>query len=166
MHTQKTQVLTNGISDICDNRRDILKHYNDKLNENKKAKEAMKKQLQLRQLNKGKKPDKKYQAHTTTVKAKRKNTKKDAPKKHDKTQIGTNCSDHKESEITANNTKRDPPQKSKVATGDNLDLRDGTSIRILSPNEQVKYLGNQLNLINHTDKDIDERIRKGWIKFS
>ena len=23
-----------------------------------------------------------------------------------------------------------------------------------------------LNLINHTDKDIDERIRKGWIKFS
>ena len=27
-------------------------------------------------------------------------------------------------------------------------------------------MGKQLNLINHTDKDIDERIRKGFIKFS
>ena len=45
-------------------------------------------------------------------------------------------------------------------------LKDGTAIRILTPNEHVKYLGKQLNLINHTDKDIDERIRKGWIKFS
>ena len=36
----------------------------------------------------------------------------------------------------------------------------------MSPNEHVKYLGKQLNLINHTDKDIEERIRKGWVKFS
>ena len=45
-------------------------------------------------------------------------------------------------------------------------LKDGTAIRILTPNEHVKYLGKQLNLINHTDKDIEERIRKGWVKFS
>ena len=45
-------------------------------------------------------------------------------------------------------------------------LKDGTAIKILKPHEHVKYLGKQLNLINHTDHDIEERIRKGWIKFS
>ena len=45
-------------------------------------------------------------------------------------------------------------------------LKDGTAIRILKPHEHVKYLGKQLNLINHTDRDIEERIRKGWVKFS
>ena len=45
-------------------------------------------------------------------------------------------------------------------------LKDGTAIKILKPHEHVKYLGKQLNLINHTDRDIEERIRKGWIKFS
>ena len=88
MHTQKTQVLTNGISDHCDNRRDILKHFNDKLNDDKQAKEAWKQSQLLRQRNKGKKkPNKNGQTHITTVKTKRKNTKKDASKKHDNTQI-------------------------------------------------------------------------------
>ena len=64
-----------------------MKHFNDKLNDDKKAKEARKHKLQLRQRDKGKKPDKKGQTHITTIKAKRKNTKKDASKKHDNTQI-------------------------------------------------------------------------------
>ena len=59
MHTQKTQVLTNGISDHSDNRRDILKHFNDKLNEEKKTKDERKHKLQLKQKSKGKTPDKK-----------------------------------------------------------------------------------------------------------
>ena len=41
MHSQKTQVLTNGIKEHCDNRRDILKHFNDKTNDDKKAKEEI-----------------------------------------------------------------------------------------------------------------------------
>ena len=52
MHTQKTQVLTNGISDHSDNRRDILKHFNDKLNEEKQAKDERKHKLRVKQKNK------------------------------------------------------------------------------------------------------------------
>ena len=43
MHTQKTHVLTNGINDISDNRREILRHFNVKLNDVKKVKLANKK---------------------------------------------------------------------------------------------------------------------------
>ena len=56
MHTQKTQVLTNGINDHSDNRREILKHFNEKLNDEKKAKLARKQKL------KGKKPEQKGQS--------------------------------------------------------------------------------------------------------
>ena len=78
-----------------------MKHFNDKLNEDKKAKEARKQSQLLRQRNKGKKkPNKNGQTHITTVKTKRKNTKKDASKKHDNTQIGTICSKPKKSEIS------------------------------------------------------------------
>ena len=42
MHAQKTQVLTNGINDINDNRREIFKHFNEKFNEVKKVKLAKK----------------------------------------------------------------------------------------------------------------------------
>ena len=45
-------------------------------------------------------------------------------------------------------------------------MNDGTTIKIVSLTDRVKYLGKQLNFINHTDNDIDERIRKGWIKFN
>ena len=45
-------------------------------------------------------------------------------------------------------------------------LKDVTSIKVLPPTEHVKYVGKQLNLINHTDKDIDQRIRNGWITFN
>ena len=36
----------------------------------------------------------------------------------------------------------------------------------MTPNEHVKYVETQLNLINHTDNYIEERIRKGFVKFS
>ena len=39
MHNVKTQVLTNGIKEHCDDRRDILTHFNDKVKVDKKAKE-------------------------------------------------------------------------------------------------------------------------------
>ena len=159
MHTQKTQVLTNGINDHSDNRREILKHFNEKLNDEKKAKLARKQKL------KGKKPEQKGQSRKGNTKVKKSNTKKGAAKKYQKPQ-GTTCTNVQEGETTVNNKKRDTPKDCKDKAGDNLILKDGTSIRILSPNEHVKYLGKQLNLINHTDKDIDERIRKGWMKFS
>ena len=31
--------------------------------------------------------------------------------------------------------------------------------------DHIKYSGQQFSFIDHTDKDIDERIRKGWITF-
>ena len=58
----------------------------------------------------------------------------------------------------ASKKKPEAHKDGKAKAGDNLILKDGTSIKVLSPNEHVKYLGKQLNLINHTDKDIDERI--------
>ena len=39
MHNVKTQVLTNGIKEHCDDRRVILKHFNDKVKVDKKARE-------------------------------------------------------------------------------------------------------------------------------
>ena len=39
MHNVKTKVLTNGIKEHCDDRRAILKHFNDKVKVDKKAKE-------------------------------------------------------------------------------------------------------------------------------
>ena len=40
MHTQKTQVLINGINETIDNRKEIIGSFNEKLNEAKKAKLA------------------------------------------------------------------------------------------------------------------------------
>ena len=57
-------------------------------------------------------------------------------------------------------------KKKEAEEADKMILKDGTAIRILKPHERVKYFGKQLNLINHTDRDIEEMIRKGWIKFS
>ena len=50
--------------------------------------------------------------------------------------------------------------------GEVLTLKDGTTFKVLPFIEHAKYMRKQLNLINHTDKDIDERIRKGWIQFN
>ena len=40
MHTQKTQVLINGINETIDNRKEIIGSFNEKLNEVKKDKLA------------------------------------------------------------------------------------------------------------------------------
>ena len=79
---------------------------------------------------------------------------------------GVTCTKDQVGETTASKKKRDAHKDGKANAGDNLILKDGTSIKILSPNEHVKYLGKQFNLINHTNKDIDERTRKGLIKFN
>ena len=49
---------------------------------------------------------------------------------------------------------------------DEIILKDLTKMQILPLIDYVKYLGQQLNLVDHTDNDIDERIRKGWNKFN
>ena len=46
MHTQKTQVMTNGISDLSDNRRQILNCFNDKQSDETKTKKAKKEKRQ------------------------------------------------------------------------------------------------------------------------
>ena len=46
-----------------------------------------------------------------------------------------------------------------------LTLRDGTTIKVIPFTDHVKYLGKQFNFINHTDKDLDARIRNGLIQF-
>ena len=45
-----------------------------------------------------------------------------------------------------------------------MTLRGGTKINILSTTEYVKHIGNHLNLVNPTHKDIDGRLYKGWGK--
>ena len=47
------------------------------------------------------------------------------------------------------------------AKEDMITLNDGTKIQVLPITDHIKYLGQQLNLVDHTDNDIDERIRKG-----
>ena len=68
MHTQKTQVLTNGINDLNDNRRDILKHFNEKLNDEKKAKLARKQKF------KGKNSEQKGQSRKGSTQVKKRST--------------------------------------------------------------------------------------------
>ena len=145
MHAQKTQVMTNGINDLKDNRREVLKQFNEKQSEENKTK-LLKKQ----QRNKNRKLTIGQQKEDKAAKE----SKKDKKKPTKKCKQGTS-------------TKEDDAKNQKdQALINKLMLKDGTTIKILSPNEHVKYLGKMLNLINHTDKDIDERIRKGLIKFS
>ena len=76
-HNVKTQVLTNGIKEHCDDRRLILKHFNDKVKVDKKTKEYRKQSKLEKQRNKcKKKPNKREQAHTAPVKTKKKISKK------------------------------------------------------------------------------------------
>ena len=44
-----------------------------------------------------------------------------------------------------------------------ITLKNGTKIQVLPLTDHVKYLGKHVNLVNHTDKDIEDRIRKGWL---
>ena len=39
-------------------------------------------------------------------------------------------------------------------------FKDGNKIQALPITDHVKYLGQQLNFVDHTDKDTDERIAK------
>ena len=78
--------------------------------------------------------------------------------------IGNKCRKNARNECTTE-------QRSSSATKDNesrktLILKDGTTIKVQPFTEHVKYFGKQLNLINHTNKDIEERIRKGFVKFN
>ena len=45
---------------------------------------------------------------------------------------------------------------------DAITLKDGTLIEVLPITEHVKYIVQQLDLVGHADKDIEERIRKGF----
>ena len=158
MHTQKTQVLTNGINDLNDNRRDTLKHFKEKLNEDKKVKLAKK------QKRKENRTEYKWQSRKGSKKVKKSNVKMCSAGKAQKA-IGGICTKDKAGDTTASKRKREACKDSTIKTGDSLTLKDGTSRKVISPNEHVKYLGKQFNLINNIDKDIDDRIRKGWIKF-
>ena len=69
-------------------------------------------------------------------------------------------------EIKATNTHKGSLNKKDQKDKEVIKLKDGTAIKILPLTDHVKYFGKQLNPINHTDKDIDEHIRNGWIKFN
>ena len=102
---------------------------------------------------------------------KRKIGRKTATKRRETAKARKNLTTSEETtnkKVTAiKNTKgQQTPKKKNLDAEDYMLLKDGTAIKILKPHEHVKYLGKQLNLINHTDRDIEERIRKGWIKFS
>ena len=178
MHNIKTQVLTNGIKEKGDDRRLILKQLDDKIKGDKKTKEE-KKQIKIeRQRNKSKKIPNKSEAELTTLSKPKKKIckKKKSQKEHDKAKanpkVTSSKNSTKEKDTAENCTKKQQssekqsPKKIEAVEADNMLLKDGTAIRILKPHEHVKYFGKQLNLINHTDRDIEERIRKGWIKFS
>ena len=114
-HNVKTQVLTNGIKEHCDDRRLILKHFNDKVKVDKKTKEYRKQSKLEKQRNKcKKKPNKREQAHTAPVKTKKKISKKKPLKNHYKVKANSNDEPNKErtkeNDTDENNTKRHSPK--------------------------------------------------------
>ena len=68
-------------------------------------------------------------------------------------------------QVKRTNDCTEPRRQDKQLT-DEITRKDGTRIEVLPIPEHVKYFGKLFNLVDHTDKDIDERIQKGFRQFN